>query len=221
MSEVDWKMLAARRSCALLTRDEMEMGRVPTTPTTSSVVAGIQVQESVKLLHRLPTIAGQGFVFDGTNHQSYLVSYTRLEDCPSHDSMTPVETLPWSIAETTAGKLLDRVRTDLGPGAVIEANQDLLTSLHCTECNETYPKFASLGKVTEAEGHCPKCGTACTPNMYHTIGSDGPLDKTLQELGVPLWDVLTGRNGDAHRYYEFAGDRARVLGDRLAAEGDK
>src|SRR5262249_40028974 len=71
MSDVDWKMLAARRSCALLSRAEMEEGRVPTTPTTSSVIAGIQVQEAVKLLHGLPTIAGQGFVFDGANHQSY------------------------------------------------------------------------------------------------------------------------------------------------------
>jgi hypothetical protein len=49
--------------------------------------------------------------------------------------------------------------------------------------------------------------------MYHTIGADGPLDKTLAELGVPLWDVLAGRNGEQQRFYEFAGDRPRVLGE--------
>ena len=32
------KMLEARRSCALLTRSEMELGKVPTTPTTASSV---------------------------------------------------------------------------------------------------------------------------------------------------------------------------------------
>jgi adenylyltransferase/sulfurtransferase len=213
MSEVDWKMLAARRSCALLSRDEMEMGRVPTTPTTSSVIAGIQVQEAVKLLHGLPTIAGQGFVFDGTHHQSYLVTYSRLEDCQSHDPMSPVEELPWSVAETTAGQFLDRVRSDLGPEAVVEVNQDLLSSLTCPSCNDTYPRFASLGEVTEAEGKCPKCGQPCTPNMYHTIGSDGPLEQSLEDLGVPLWDVLAGRNGEQQRFYEFAGDRNRVLGE--------
>jgi adenylyltransferase/sulfurtransferase len=212
MSEIDWKMLAARRSCALLTRDEMEMGRVPTTPTTSSVIAGIQVQEAVKMLHGLPTIAGQGFVFDGTNHQSYLVTYARLEDCPSHDAIEPIEELPWSVAKTTAGALLDRVRSDLGPAAMVEVNNDLLASLSCAACNETYPHFASLGKVTEAEGLCPQCGAPCTPNMYHTIGADSALDKTLYELGVPLWDILAGRSGDEQRFYEFAGDRERVLG---------
>jgi adenylyltransferase/sulfurtransferase len=216
MSEVDWKMLAARRSCALLTRDEMEMGRVPTTPTTSSVVAGIQVQEAVKMLHGLPTIAGQGFVFDGTNHQSYLVNYSRMEDCPSHDQMAPVEVLPWSVATTTAGDFLDRVRSDLGPKAVAEVNLDLLHSLTCVACNETFPRFASLGKITEAEGLCPRCGAPCTPNMYHTIGADSPLDKTLLELGVPPWDILAGRSGDEQRFYEFAGDRQGVLGDLAA-----
>jgi molybdopterin/thiamine biosynthesis adenylyltransferase len=220
MSEVDWKMLAARRSCALLSRDEMEMGKVPTTPTTSSVIAGIQTQEAVKLLHGLPTIAGQGFVFDGTNHQSYLVTYSRLEDCPSHEAMSPIEELPWRGATTTAGELLDRVRSDLGPAAVIDVNHDLLSSLTCAECNETFPRYASLGKVTESEGRCPKCGKPCTPNMYHTIGDDSPLDKTLLELGVPLWDILGGRRGDEQKFYEFSADRERVLGT-LAISEDK
>jgi adenylyltransferase/sulfurtransferase len=212
MSEVDWKMLAARRSCALLTRDEMEMGRVPTTPTTSSVIAGIQVQEAVKLLHGLPTIAGQGFVFDGTNHQSYLVTYSRMDDCPTHDAISPIEELSWSIRETTVGQMLERVRSDLGPEAVLEFNQDLLTSLTCAACKETFPRFASLGKVTESEGRCPQCGAPCAPNLYHTIGADGPQDTTLGALGVPLWEILAGRNGEQLRYYEFAGDRQRVLG---------
>jgi hypothetical protein len=48
--------------------------------------------------------------------------------------------------------------------------------------------------------------------MYHTIGADSALDKTLYELGVPLWDILAGRSGDEQRFYEFAGDRERVLG---------
>ena len=91
MGENDWKMLEARRSCALLSRGEMEQGKVPTTPTTASIIAGIQVQEAVKYLHGLEIIAGQGFVFDGTHHQSYLVSYTRKADCPAHDADEPVE----------------------------------------------------------------------------------------------------------------------------------
>lgn len=213
MSDVDWKMLEARRSCALLTRDEMEQGKVPTTPTTASVVAGIQIQEAVKLLHGMPTLSGQGFVFDGTYHQSYTVTYTRLEDCPSHDLDEPVVRLPWRTDQTTARTLLDRVRADLGDDAVIEVNNDLLSGLECAKCGATEPRLASLGKVTEAQGRCPKCGEHRTPRVYHTIdGSESFLDRTLSDLGVPAWDVLAGRRGHLQQFYEFSGDAPDVLG---------
>jgi adenylyltransferase/sulfurtransferase len=214
MSEVDWKMLEARRSCALLTRAQMEEGKVPTTPTTASVVAGIQCQEAVKLLHGLEVIAGQGYVFDGLHHQSYLVRYTRNDDCPSHEAQEPVEVLPWRMADTPVGLLLDRARADLGADAVLETGEDLLASLTCARCGEEEPLFASLGKVTEEQGRCPHCGELRTPTLFHTMdGSEGFLkDRTLGAIGVPPWDVVGARAGLRQRFYEFAGDRATILG---------
>ena len=219
MGENDWKMLEARRSCALLSRDEMELGKVPTTPTTASIIAGIQVQEAIKYLHGLETIAGQGFVFDGTRHQSYLVNYTRKPDCPAHDADLPVETLPWQVGSTRTGDLLERVRRDLGRYAVIEIGRDVLASLHCSKCGEDEPVFASLGQVTEAQGRCPRCQQPRAPTLLHTI--DGRrtdlLDMTMGAIGVPPWDVLCGRAGMDQRFYEFGGDRDVVLGPLAAA----
>ncbi len=220
MSDVDWRMLAARRSCALLSREAMEEGKVPTTPTTSSVVAGIQVQEAVKMLHGLETLAGQGFVFDGLRHQSYLVTYSRLADCPTHEALPQIELLPWSVRETTAEQLLDRAHTDLGPSAVIETNHDLLAGLTCPACRRTTTKFGSLGQVTEADGRCPQCGKPCAPEMFHTIGPDAAmLERSLFELGIPPWDIVVGRAGEREIGYEFAGDRPAVLG--VLAEGNQ
>lgn len=214
MGENDWKMLEARRSCALLTRTEMEQGKVPTTPTTASVIAGIQTQEAVKLLHGLETLSGQGFVFEGTHHQSYVVQYTRKEDCPAHDAFETIEEVPWSIADTLAGDFLDHLRSELGGEAVIETNQDLLRSLTCERCHEETPVYLSLGKVTEDQGRCPRCGGHRTPRLYHTIdgGDRAILDRTLGALGIPAWDILTGRAGMHQRSYEFTGDRNAVLG---------
>jgi len=214
MGENDWKMLEARRSCALLSRDEMELGKVPTTPTTAAIIAGIQVQEAIKYLHGLDGIAGRGFIFDGTFHQSYLVRYTRKPDCPAHEADLPVEVLSWRVGTTRAGDLLERVRSDLGPEAAIETGRDLLASLHCTACREDEPVFASLGQVTEAQGRCPRCGVPRTPAFFHTIdGRNAALrDLTLSEIGIPPWDVLGGRAGLDQRFYEFRGDRPQVLG---------
>ena len=135
MSDVDWKMLEARRSCALLSRDEMEQGKVPTTPTTSSVIAGIQVQEAVKMLHGLDTLSGQGFVFDGTAHQSYIVTYSRLDDCPSHDAIEPIDELRGASATSRPANCSTACEPISDAAAVVEFNHDLLSSLTCAACD--------------------------------------------------------------------------------------
>jgi molybdopterin/thiamine biosynthesis adenylyltransferase len=213
MSQNDWKMLEARRSCALLSRAEMEQGKVPTTPTTASVIAGIQCQEAVKLLHGREVLTGQGFVFDGARHQSYVVTYTRNPDCPTHEAYEPVEVLDWGAATTTLGAMLEKVRHDLGKEAVVEFNQDVLASLFCGKCGEEETMLASLGKVTEKQGRCPQCQQPRTPKLFHTVdGREKFLDKTLHGIGVPRWDIVAGRNGMEQRFYELAGDRKMVLG---------
>jgi hypothetical protein len=97
---------------------------------------------------------------------------------------------------------------------VIETGRDLLASLRCAACGEDEPVFASLGKVTEAQGRCPQCDQPRAPSVFHTI--DGRrtdlLDLTLGAIGVPPWDVLGARAGMDQRFYELRGDRNLVLG---------
>jgi hypothetical protein len=85
------------------------------------------------------------------------------------------------------------------------------------KCSEDEPVFASLGKITEAQGRCPTCREPRTPSLFHTIDGRraGVLDRMLAEIGVPAWDVLGGRFGLDQRFYELSGDRELVLG-RLA-----
>ena len=58
------------------------------------------------------------------------MTYPRLDDCPSHDAIEPIDELPWSVATATAGEFLERVRADLGPAAVVDFNHDLLSIAH-------------------------------------------------------------------------------------------
>lgn len=213
MSDIDWRMLEARRSCALLSREEMEGGKVPTTPTTASVIAGVQVQEALKRLHGLEDLSGRGYYFEGAHHQSYLTQYTRQEDCPTHEAFEPITPLDRRIGQTRAGDFLELARSQMGGEVVVEANQDLLRGLTCAVCGETEPRLGSLGKTTEADAACPRCGETRRPEIYHTIDSRSDLlDHTLGELGVPDWDILAARAGADYHYFEFIGDRGAVLG---------
>ena len=105
LGEVDWAILEKRMSCNLLLHEDVTEGKVPTTPTISSIIAGIQVQEAVKLIHGMPTLSGSGFVFEGLNHSSYRVEYTENPDCMSHYTLAEIVALPERSAELTLEQL--------------------------------------------------------------------------------------------------------------------
>ena len=213
MSEVDWKILESRRSCALLTREEMLEGKVPTTPTIGSIVAAFQVQEMVKQLHGLPTLAGQGLAIDGMSGETYRVRYPRKPDCMGHDRCGCLERLGRGVADVRLGDLLAQARRTLGPEATVGLSRDVIARLVCPACGEAQDVFKSLGKVTEREAACPSCGQTRVPETLLTLGlEDGLEDRTFEQLGAPPYDVVCARSGDKAIWYWFDGDADRVLG---------
>ena len=213
MSKEDWRLLELRRSCALLTRSQMLEGKVPTTPTSASIIAGIQVQEAVKLLHGLDTLAGKGYHFFGQTHDSYVIEYSRKAECYSHDSFSSISSINKSSAAVKLGELLAFVKEKLGQETVIELNNDVLTTLECRQCGTAEPVFRSLGRVSEKEGRCSTCGQMRDVKTISTLyGDEDFLDLSFEELGVPPFDIISARNGDRRLHIEFGGDRSRVLG---------
>lgn len=214
MTEMDWRLINKRKSCALLTHQQMSEGKIPTTPTSSSVIAGIQVQEMLKLLHsdrNLPTLAGKGYVFNGLTHDSYVVEYQEKPDCMSHDIYEDIVQMPWSARSITLQKILEQVRRDMGEDAVLELDRDIATKASCT-CGEHKPLFLPVHKLRGEMLVCPKCGRQMPFDSIHSLnGTESFLDKTPYEIGIPLLHILGGRNGMRMRYYELTADEAEVL----------
>lgn len=216
MSELDYKLLSQRRSCALLSRDDVLQGKVPTTPTIASIIGGTQVQEGIKLLHadrELPNLAGRGYFFNGLTHDSYLVQYRRRSDCPAHEQMCDISELDRGVASITGREFLEIVRRDVGPRAQVEFERELCTRLHCPKCDVTRDFFQSLGKVTVTAATCPACGDVCDPLLTHKLdGSEDYLERSLADLGLPPYDIVTGREGLTMKHYLLSADRALALG---------
>ena len=204
MSERDWELLEMRRSCNLLSREEMEAGKVPTTPTTASVIAGVQVQEAVKHLHGLPTLAGKGYTFDGVTHESYVVEYVRKDECYSHESYEPIVQLHHGVADLPLSELVSRSKVLLGSDAVLEFNNDILHKLQCRKCGTEDILFMSLGKVTQRQGRCPTCGEMRNIETLHTVsGEEDFLDLTFAQIGIPPFDIIAARSGTDQMFFEF------------------
>ena len=217
LGETDWKLLEQRMSCNLLLREANTEGKVATTPTISSVIAGIEVQEAVKLLHGMPTLAGSGFVFEGLNHTSYKVSYTANPGCMSHFTYESVTELPRKSSEWTLEDFRRRGVEDLGDvDVVVEFSRDIVRDLECPQCGTKEEIFVPLGSIKYEQGRCPRDGQMRVVKTIHSYdGSEDFGKRTLDQLGLPLFDVFAVRTAEREKAYLLAGDRRAVLGDEL------
>lgn len=214
MSEMDWKLINKRKSCALLTHEQMNEGKIPTTPTSSAIIAGVQVQELLKLLHKdrgLPTLAGKCYVFNGLTHDSYVVEYQRKPDCMSHDTYEEISEKPWSVYDMKLVDLLKEIRTNMGENAILELGRDIATKAKCT-CGAEKELFMPVHKMRGNDIACPDCGKVMNFETIHSInGTEDFLEKTAFEIGIPPLDIIGGRVGMNMNYYEFSADVASVF----------
>ena len=217
LGETDWKLLEQRMSCNLLLREANTEGKVATTPTISSVIAGIEVQEAVKLLHGMPTLASHGFVFEGLNHTSYKVEYTANLDCMSHFTFADVVELPQKSSELTLEDLRQRGAKDLGAAdVVVEFSRDIVHELQCPQCGSREERFVPVGSIRYEEGPCPRDGQMRVVKTIHSYsGSESFGGRTLREIGLPPYDVFSVRSGEAEKAYWIKGDKNEVLGPEL------
>ena len=211
---VDWALLQKRMSCNLLALEHDVEGKIPTTPTISSIIAGIQVQEAVKLIHDLPTLASKGFVFEGMNHSSYVVEYTENDDCMSHYTVPECVSLAESSKDLTLQQLRKRAQTDLGSDdVVIEFSRDIIHKFICPACGEEEEKFAAAGSLFFQDAKCRKDGQLRSVVSVHSYTGDANYGtRTLDQLGLPLFDMYVARNAEREIGYIPAGDAVQVLG---------
>ncbi|HEX8103650.1 MAG TPA: ThiF family adenylyltransferase [Solirubrobacteraceae bacterium] len=211
MSERDHELVAARRTCALLTRDDMLGGKVPTTSTSASIIAAMQVQEAVKLLHRDrlgdPHLAGGGFQYVGTSHESYPVVYGRREDCLSHDTYD-LASATVVAPDVTFGELLGLARDALGERAVLDFEHEIVLGAECHSCGSSEQVGEPIENLTAGRGLCPSCGNQWRLQLTHGVEpGDELLSRRPADLKLPPGDVITGRSGMDRVFFLLTGGR--------------
>ncbi|MEI6131293.1 MAG: ThiF family adenylyltransferase [Bacillota bacterium] len=214
MTETDWNLINKRRSCSLLSNEEMNSGKIPTTPTSSSVIAGIQVQEMLKLLHKdrnLPNLTGKGFVFNGLTHDSFVVEYQEKKDCLSHETFDEIVEKAWTARESKIIDVLNEIRSEIGSDTIIEFDRNIATYAKCS-CGKIKKLFVSVRKLKGQDLFCEDCKQNMAFDYIHTIsGEEDFLEMTFFEIGIPLLHIITARNSKHLKHYEFSNDLNEVF----------
>ncbi len=148
------------------------------------------------------------------NHTSYRVEYTANAECMSHYTLERIAECPEHACQLTLADLWERGKRDLGTKEVtIEFSRDIVHKFVCAECGSEEERFAPVGSIAFEEGKCPRDGQMRAVVAIHSYsGTEAYGARTLDQLGLPLFDVLTARGAKSEIGYLIAGDREEILG---------
>ena len=208
MTARDYQLLNVRYSCPMLRRDEILAGKVPTAPTIASMMAALEVQEALKLIHGLPVAAGSALVFNGITNQFYTTRLPHRPDCLSHETYPGAE--PLAIGQsTTAAELFDLVRPTLAGPLSLALDRDLVTVVECLRCATVREIFRPRSVVRQGDADCPACLTPGRPVLIATVeeGSSA-AGLSLAKLGIPAYDIVRVDGAEGSGFFLLAGDRS-------------
>lgn len=213
MTENDYRLINLRYSCPLLKQEDIAAGRVPTAPTISSIIAGLQTQEALKLIHRMPVAEGAALVFNGVVNSFYTTRFQYRDDCLSHETYPEPIKSGLTARGTTAEELFRFAQSQRKciPKA-IHLDRDLIVSLHCRPCDRTQEISRSMYAMSLAEAECPECGETMKPKMVHMIEPNTEFaERSLYELGVPEYDIVKLETTGETLFVLLDGDRGAIM----------
>jgi adenylyltransferase/sulfurtransferase len=207
MTRRDYELLNLRYSCPLLRREDILEGKVPTAPTIASMMAALEVQEALKILHGMPVAGGTAMVFNGVGNRFYTTQLPRRDDCLSHETYPEPTSLPLGHAAPAAA-LFGAARSLLHGPLALALDRDLVEYVECPRCDWKHEVCRPRTRVTMAEAVCPHCRQPGRPEILSTLTEDSPLAaRPLADLGIPPYDIVRVDGADASAFFLLAEDR--------------
>ncbi len=210
MTARDYQLLNVRYSCPMLRRDQILEGKVPTAPTIASMMAALEVQEALKLIHGLPVKAGSAMVFNGVTNQFYTTQLPRRPECLSHETYPEADSLAIGH-EATAGKLFELARASIEGPLSLALDRDLVTTMDCPRCQHSVEVFRPRTTVGQGEAECPRCHSAMRAEIVTNV-EEGTREAglPLAKLGIPAYDIVRVDGAVGSGFFLLAGDRSPI-----------
>jgi adenylyltransferase/sulfurtransferase len=239
MTDRDFQLINLKYSCPLLKREDVAEGKVPTAPTISSMIAGLETQEALKLLHGMPVKAGAAMVWNGESNNFYTTLYQRKDACRSHVTYHPIEKKDLG-ADDSVQRLFE-----VTGGQRLRLDRNLVVAYLCAKCRGVAKAFKSQEAVTMRDARCPSCGSDRKPGLVHVIEEDpsqqdgglspvewfpalnqamkgilGDLSSSpLRALGIAPYDIVRIEKDRSEVCVLLDRDRAGMGFDRISCDG--
>lgn len=205
-------LMANTASCREIALKNLSLGKVPTTSTMGSIVAAVQVQEAVKLLHGDfdRALVGKRLVMDCNINDIYVTELSRREDCEGHFRFGDITEVPeFTVANTSAQAILSRFKQETGQDGYLDLGREIVVAMACEPCGTVETLAEPFHVVSEERARCEKCGQIRQLERTHRLRGNEPYAEwPLNRLGLPKLEVLEVRGAGTALWYEMTGDLA-------------
>ena len=232
LSRDEFNHIMLRTGCADVVRSQTSKGRVATTPISASIVGALQVQEAMKIIHMpsseeeseaqatnftpFKTLQGKMLRYEGmTNTMNIYKISSWKKICPAHEQWTniiPCETLS---ATMTVGEVLKTLKKIL---KVEQVEINMCNNKFIDVIATDYPQkeFEVMLPESKLDNYIKKdkelrqlsYRTLIHKHFFENIDDRFPYqDMTLQQIGIPAFDVIQVSTEEGISYVELSADK--------------
>ena len=222
LSREEFNHIMLRTGCADVVRAQTSAGRVATTPISASIIGAMQVQEAMKIIHldsdndtHFKTLQGKMLHYEGMTNSMNIYKFSSWKkNCPAHERWENIMkgsnlSATMSVKDTiTALKSLLNVKAL----EINMRNNKFIDKIVSDEPEREFEVMIPESKLDDYINSNPELKKLSYRTLFHklpyeNIDADFPYqDLTLQQIGIPPFDVIQVATEKGQFYVELTGD---------------
>lgn len=222
LSREEFNHIMLRTGCADVVRNQGDAGRVATTPISASIIGAMQVQEAMKIIHLseeepapFKTLQGKMLRYEGMTNTTSIYRFASWKNaCPAHELWDDVKECQDLSATMTVGDILEKLRALLGTETV-EINMRNNKFIDIIVSDRPEKEFKVMIPESKLDSYIKEnkelrqlsYRTLIHKHFFENIDDRFPYqDLTLQQIGIPPFDVIEVSTDMGVVHLELTGD---------------
>ena len=227
LSRDEFNHIMVRTGCADVVNLQSSAGRVATTPISASIIGAIEVQEAMKIIHldteaasQFKTLQGKLLHYEGLTNSTNVYKFASWKNnCPAHERWESILEAPNLSAKQTVSETLAALKSLLQV-EYVEINMcnnkfvDRIVSDRTEKEFKVMVPDSQLDNCMSSNDELRKLRYVTTfhKSFFENIDAEFPYQGlTLQQIGIPLFDVLQVSTEKGLFYVELGADAPLFL----------
>ena len=222
LSREEFNIIMLRTGCADVVRMQSSAGRVATTPISASIIGAMQVQEAMKIIHldsddksQFKTLQGKMLRYEGMTNSMNIYKYSSWKkNCPAHERWENIVEGKDLSATMTVRKIMEGLKSLLKVKAleINMRNNKFIDKIVSDKPEKEYVVMIPESKLDDYINKNSELRKLSYRSLFHksfyeNIDADFPYKNlTLQQIGIPPFDVLQVATEKGQFYVELSGD---------------